>query len=182
MPGFGNIAYTPAGQRAQIHYAGRAQDRAPEESILGEAEAAFIQERDGFYLATVNADGWPYVQFRGGPPGFLRVFNDTTVGWADFRGNRQYVSVGNLSGSDRLAMILMDYPNRRRLKLFAVATVIDVESDPALAALLVVPEYRGRVERLVTARVVAFDWNCPQHITPRYTRAEWERENGAPGF
>lgn len=177
MAGFPHIAYTPAVRQAQIHYGGRAMEGRPEEVLLGAGESAFIETRDGFYMATVNADGWPYVQFRGGPPGFLRVLDETTVAWADFRGNRQYVTVGNLSDSSRLSMILMDYSERRRLKLFATATVVDAETDPALAQQLVVPGYGGRVERLIKAKVAAFDWNCPQHIVQRWTREEWERRS-----
>ncbi len=176
MSGFSRIAYTPAVRDAQVQYAGKALKVVTEDVKLGEAERDFIQSRDGFYLATVNSEGWPYVQFRGGPPGFLRVLDDDTVGWADFRGNRQYVSVGNIAGSERVSMFLMDYPRRRRLKLFAKATAISVEQDPSLAERLVVTGYSGRVERIVTASIAAFDWNCPQHITPRWTLQELEGE------
>lgn len=173
MAGFSKIAFTPAVQDAQRHYAGMPQDAVAEPVHLGEPERSFIAERDSFYLATLNSEGWPYVQFRGGPRGFLRVLDDVTIGWADFRGNRQYVSVGNLAGSDRISLILMDYGHRRRLKLFARATVVDAEQDLALGARLTIPGYRGRVERCITAKVVAFDWNCPQHITPRWSEEEW---------
>lgn len=177
MPGLSALAYTSSVKRAQLHYGGKALEVEPEEVRLGDAERSFIEARDGFYMATVNSEGWPYVQFRGGPPGFLRVLDETTVSWADFRGNRQYVSVGNLLNSDRVSMILMDYSRRRRLKLLARATVVDVELAPELARRLVVDGYRGRVERLVMASIVAFDWNCPQHITPRWTREEWEQRS-----
>jgi len=180
MPGFPHIAYTPDVQRAQLHYAGQVQDSAPEEVRLAEDERTFIEARDGFYLATVNSDGWPYVQFRGGPPGFVRVLDDVTLGWADFRGNRQYVSAGNLAGEDRASIILMDYAARRRLKLFAHIRVVDADLASDLAHQLAIPGYRGRVERIMTAKVVAYDWNCPQHIAPRLTREKWERQAQAP--
>lgn len=136
------------------------------------AESAFIAERDSFYMASVSESGWPYVQHRGGPRGFLRVLDETTLGFADFRGNRQYISLGNLAGDDRVSLILMDYPNRRRLKLFGHAQALDLSADPALAERLATPGYRGLAERGWLIRLEAFDWNCPQHIVPRYTEAE----------
>ncbi|MDB5576776.1 MAG: pyridoxamine 5-phosphate oxidase [Bradyrhizobium sp.] len=135
-------------------------------------EAAFIAERDTFYMATVSESGWPYVQHRGGPPGFLKVLDDKTLGFADFRGNRQYISVGNVGANDRAAIILMDYVHRRRLKIYARAKVKDLNDDPGLAAKLATPGYKGKVERGVLLHLDAFDWNCPQHITPRFTEAE----------
>jgi predicted pyridoxine 5'-phosphate oxidase superfamily flavin-nucleotide-binding protein len=139
---------------------------------LTDAEAEFIAVRDSFYMATVSEDGWPYVQHRGGPPGFLRVLDDTTLAFADFRGNRQYISLGNLGANDRASLFLMDYPHRRRLKIFAHIEAKDLSADPELAAKLAVPGYKGRPERAFLVHVEAFDWNCPQHITPRFTEAE----------
>ncbi|GJD94204.1 pyridoxamine 5'-phosphate oxidase family protein [Methylobacterium iners] len=147
----------------------------PYHDRLGPEEAAFIAARDGFYLGTVSETGWPYIQYRGGPPGFLRVLDETTLGFADFRGNRQYISVGNLAGEARVSLFLMDYANRRRLKIFGQARVVEAGEDPSLAGSLAVPGYRGLVERSVVVTVAGFDWNCPQHITPRFTAAEWER-------
>ena len=138
---------------------------------LGPAEAAFLAARDSFYLATVSETGWPYVQHRGGPPGFVRVLDERTIGFADFRGNRQYVSVGNLA-DDRVALILVDYPRRRRLKILGHAHAVTAEADPALLRRLEVEGYRAKVERGLIIAVAAFDWNCPQHITPRFTEAE----------
>lgn len=138
--------------------------------LLTETEKQFIAEREGFYLGTVGETGWPYVQFRGGPPGFLRVVDDRTLGWADFRGNRQYISTGNFAGNDRVSLFLMDYPNQRRLKIFGRARVVDVGSE--FLAQLTIRDYRAVVERGVLVQVEAFDWNCPQHITPRYTVEE----------
>jgi predicted pyridoxine 5'-phosphate oxidase superfamily flavin-nucleotide-binding protein len=137
-------------------------------------EVAFIAARDSFYMASVSETGWPYVQHRGGPPGFLKVLDETTLGFADFRGNRQYISVGNTAANDRVALILMDYPHRRRLKIYAHLEVRDLADDPALAAKLAAPGYRGRPERAILLHLEAFDWNCPQHITPRFTEAEIE--------
>ena len=135
-------------------------------------EAGFIRERDSFYQASVNEEGWPYVQFRGGPRGFLRVLDDGTLGYADFRGNMQYISTGNVSKNDRVSLFFMDYANRRRLKLMAHTRVIPAAEQPELAAQLEDPSYDAHVERLVLFDVVAFDWNCPQHITPRFSEAE----------
>ena len=140
---------------------------------LGPAEAAFLAARDSFYMATVSETGWPYVQHRGGPPGFLKVLDEQTIGFADFRGNRQYVSVGNLAGDDRVALILVDYPHRRRLKILGRARPVTAAEDPATAASgWRLPGYRAKVERGLLIAVEAFDWNCPQHLTPRFTGAE----------
>ena len=141
-------------------------------SIFTAREAAFIETRDSFYMATVSESGWPYVQHRGGPPGFLRVLDEKTLGFQDFRGNRQYISVGNLDADSRVALLLMDYPNRCRLKILAHADMKGVADDPQLVARLATPGYRGKVERVFLLQVEAFDWNCPQHITPRFTEGE----------
>lgn len=138
---------------------------------LGEREGAFIAARDSFYMASVSQTGWPYVQHRGGPRGFLKVLSPTRLGFADYRGNRQYVSTGNLKGDDRVSLFLMDYPQKARLKLLGHAQVTDAAEDPQLADALSCPD-QGRVERLFTIDIEAFDWNCPQFITPRYTTEE----------
>jgi predicted pyridoxine 5'-phosphate oxidase superfamily flavin-nucleotide-binding protein len=138
------------------------------------AEAAFIAERDSFYMATVSENGWPYVQHRGGPPGFIRILDEKTLAIPDFRGNRQYISTGNLATDDRAALILMDYPNRRRLKLYAHVEARDLTADSELATELALPGYRAKVERGLIIHLAAFDWNCPQHIIPRFSEAELE--------
>jgi predicted pyridoxine 5'-phosphate oxidase superfamily flavin-nucleotide-binding protein len=172
---FSEITFTPAVRTMQTRQgSAAAYDRllAPETdpaNRLGPDEAAFIHARDGFYQATVSETGWPYVQFRGGPPGFLKVLDERTIGYADFRGNRQYVSTGNLATDDRIALILMDYPNRRRLKILGRARV---EDDPDLAARLHVEGYKARPERAVLITVAGLDWNCPQHIPARLTLEE----------
>jgi len=137
-----------------------------------DAEAAFIGQRDSFYMATTAENGWPYIQHRGGPPGFLRVLDDTTLGFADFRGNRQYISVGNVSKDDRAALILVNYPAKARLKILGHVSIRDLAHDPKLAAELAVPGYKAKIERAMIIHLEAFDWNCPQHITPRFTEVE----------
>lgn len=136
---------------------------------LGEREAAFISTRDSAYMATVGETGWPYIQHRGGAPGFIKVLDATTLGFADFRGNRQYVSIGNLAGNDRVALFFMDYPHRARLKLLGHARTVEREENAELMARLDMPGYRGTVERVIVIAVEGFDWNCSQHITPRFT-------------
>ncbi|WP_419898035.1 pyridoxamine 5'-phosphate oxidase family protein [Roseomonas sp. USHLN139] len=136
---------------------------------LDEDVAAFIAERDSFYMASTAENGWPYVQHRGGPAGFLKVIDPVTLAFADYRGNRQYISTGNLAADDRVALILVDYPRRARLKLLAHATMVPLGSDPALEEAVRDPGYRGQAERVFRLRLQAYDWNCPQHITPRFT-------------
>ena len=177
MPyGFLDIATTPSVHAAQVANgsaglyetagANRAFDR------FGPAERAFIAARDSFYMASVSETGWPYVQHRGGPPGFVRMLDDRTLAFPDFRGNRQYISLGNTMANDRVALILMDYPARRRLKLYARIEVRDLAAEPALAEKLALPGYRGVPERAFLLHLAAFDWNCPQHIAPRFTESE----------
>ncbi len=173
---FAELAFTPAVQAQQETFGSRDSYRRflegeTRNDRLGPAETEFISARDSFYLASVGETGWPYVQFRGGAPGFLRVIDERTIAWADFRGNRQYVSVGNVSGNDRVALILMDYANRRRLKVLGHAEI----RSRAAHADLAVPDYKAVVERAVVVRIAGFDWNCPQHITPRFTLDEVER-------
>jgi predicted pyridoxine 5'-phosphate oxidase superfamily flavin-nucleotide-binding protein len=177
------IASTPAVRIARdrygsaAHYArvdGSVDDQgAVSNGSLGPREASFIAARDGFYIASVSETGWPYVQFRGGLPGFLHVLDDSTLGYADLRGNRQYLTVGNVAANDRVSLFLMDYANQQRLKMFGRVRVTHATDDPALAARLAVPGYPGRVERAVLIFVEGFDWNCAQHITPRFTEAEF---------
>ena len=135
-------------------------------------EVAFIAARDSFYMASVSQSGWPYVQHRGGRPGFLKVIDEVTLAFADYRGNRQYISVGNLDADDRVALILVDYPRRARLKILAHAERLALDADTALSARVMEGEDRAKPERIFRLRLAAFDWNCPQHITPRYTVEE----------
>ena len=141
---------------------------------LAQPEMVFINNRDGFYQATISETGWPYVQFRGGPVGFLKILDNKTIAYADFRGNQQYISTGNLGDNDRISLILMDYPNRKRLKIWGRARLIEKSDDPELLSKLQMKGYRGLPERAVVITIEAFDWNCPQHIPQRLTLQELE--------
>jgi predicted pyridoxine 5'-phosphate oxidase superfamily flavin-nucleotide-binding protein len=170
-----DVVTTPSVAAAQARYNGHARavtDGPVRNDVLGPHEAAFIQSLDGFYLGTVSETGWPYIQYRGGAPGFLRVLDAKRIGFADFAGNRQYLTAGNLGANAKVALFLMDYATRRRLKLLGRATVIDPGDDAELAGALAVPGYRARIERLILIRVEAFDWNCSRHITPRFAAAD----------
>ncbi|MGR8942371.1 MAG: pyridoxamine 5'-phosphate oxidase family protein [Gammaproteobacteria bacterium] len=176
---FAKISFTPDVQAVQTEMGSRMAYQAAElgkaeEVVLGDVEQTFIAERDSFYQATVSQTGWPYVQHRGGPAGFLKVLDDRTIGYADFSGNRQYISVGNLRGDDRVSLLLMDYPQRRRLKIWGRARSVDERTEPALLTKLESPDFRAPVERGIVIRVEAFDWNCPKYITPRYSQNEVE--------
>jgi predicted pyridoxine 5'-phosphate oxidase superfamily flavin-nucleotide-binding protein len=142
--------------------------------VLSQREADFLAQRDSFYMASVNDEGWPYVQHRGGPAGFLKVLDEKTIGFADFRGNRQYVSTGNFATNDKVSLILMDYANRRRLKLLGRVSVVAPDDAKTLDS-LALEEYASVVERGFIIHIEAFDWNCPQHITRRFTQAQVEQ-------
>lgn len=175
MKNFGEIAFTKHVKAEQeVHgsremYEGMTARPAPEG--FGEREAAFISMRDSFYMATMSENGWPYIQHRGGPRGFLKMLSPTQLGFADYRGNRQYISVGNLQTEKRVSLFLMDYPNRARLKLLGTARVQAATDAPELEARLAI-DRQGQVERTFTLDIEAFDWNCPQFITPRFTEEE----------
>ncbi|HEX8508345.1 MAG TPA: pyridoxamine 5'-phosphate oxidase family protein [Propionibacteriaceae bacterium] len=183
--GYAAVAFTDHVRDAQVTYGSRAAQARLEHKFgqpevaeptdnLGEGERAFLAQQDGFFLATVSDTGWPYVQFRGGPPGFVHTPDNRTVAWADFRGNRQYITVGNLGHDDRVALIFLDYAQQVRLKIYGRARVTDVHkvghSDLSL------PDYPAKVERDVHVQVTAFDWNCDQHITPRYSVVELDEQ------
>ncbi len=175
---FAEIAFTDAVKAAQTHYGTRAQNQRLEErggpnAALTGREAAFIAERDSFYVATVSETGWPYLQHRGGPQGFLKVIGPRALAFADFGGNRQFISVGNAAQNDRAALFLMDYAQRLRLKVLGRMKVHDLgDAPPELVFDVELPDYPGRIERVIAVEVEAFDWNCPQHITPRFTADE----------
>lgn len=175
---YAEIAFTGGVKKEQEKYSSRQQYERMEKLSRGTefsfSEADFIETRDSFYMATVGENGYPYVQFRGGPTGFLRVLDPKTLGYADFRGNRQYISVGNLRENKKAALILMDYPNRRRLKIYATIDVLDEKDAPELIERLAITGYTAKVERALVLHLEAFDWNCPQHIAPRYTMDELE--------
>ena len=175
MKTFAEIAFTPTVQALQEAHGSRTayarmQAEADIGEGLGERESAFLAAADGFFIATVSETGWPYVQHRGGPPGFIRTLLPNRIAWAEFRGNRQYVSTGNVSGDDRVSIIVMDYANRQRLKLFGRLHLLELsDAPPDLSRAVELPSYRARVERIALVGVEAFDWNCPQHITQRFT-------------
>ena len=174
---FGSLLFTPAIKALQERHGSRrtyerlagadaGRDR------LGDDERAFVGERDSFYLATVGEGGWPYIQHRGGPKGFLKTIDDRTLAFADFRGNKQFISAGNLAGDARVALILVDYPNRARLKVVGRAELVEGAAAAQLVEATRDPSYDATVERVFVIHVEAFDWNCPQHLTPRYTADE----------
>jgi len=169
-----DLTFTDSVRRAQQQYYGRtaAMTRAPARDSLGEAELEFIAARDSFYLATVSESGWPYVQHRGGPAGFLRVLDPHSLAFDDYQGNRQLLTAGNVSANDRVALLLMDYPNRRRLKILGRLRIEDARAHPELLSQVADPAMTSKTERLALIDVVSFDWNCPKYITPRHSMAE----------
>jgi uncharacterized protein len=174
---FGAIAFTPAVKAIQEKMGSRENyerfvERGADNNSITPELAQFISEMDGFYLGTVSSNGYPYIQFRGGKAGFLKVLNEKTLGFADFRGNVQYISVGNLSENDKAFLFLMDYRNRRRLKILGRARI--VEDDPAILDRVQDRAYSAIVERAIVFEIEGWDWNCPQHIPMRYSQIEVE--------
>ena len=182
---FTKFAFTKSVKEAQEQYGSRKSYARMEESgdryVLTEQEVSFIASRDSFYMATVGENGWPYVQFRGGPKGFLKILDSTTLGIADFRGNRQYISVGNINSSKKAALFLIDYPSQRRLKIWAEPEVFETNEYPELLVKLSLPDYEEVIERLIVFKVQAYDWNCQQYITPRFTEEEIKQGYGTRG-
>lgn len=174
--GFLDVAVTPSVRAVQAKMGAdriwQAFKGRREFDRFSENEAAFIADRDSFYMATVSETGWPYVQHRGGPRGFLKLVDDHTLAFADYRGNRQYISTGNLAADDRVCLFLMDYPHRARLKIYAHVDTVALDDDPDLTALVTVPDYKANLERIFRLRLETFDWNCQQHITQRFTEQE----------
>ncbi|MGD9656287.1 MAG: pyridoxamine 5'-phosphate oxidase family protein [Methylocystis sp.] len=174
---YAEIAFTPTVKKAQEQLGSRNAYARMEGALemrnyrLGEAEAQFIGARDSVYMATVSETGWPNIQHRDGPRGFVRVLDDATIGFADFRGNRQYISLGNLLNDDRVSLFFMDYPNKTRLKLFGRANIVGLD-DQATLSRLEASDYRACIERGFLIKVEGFDWNCSQHIAERYTLDE----------
>lgn len=178
---FANTMFSEASKQLQQRFGSRASyermSRFGEgEQSLGLYETEFIAARDSFYMSTVTPDGWPYIQHRGGPVGFLKVLDEHTLAFADYSGNKQYISAGNLSVNDRFALFLMDYPNRTRLKIIGHAQIVEPGEDRALEA-QVAPLKSGvnrgpKIERIYRLNVVGFDWNCNQHITQRFSIEE----------
>lgn len=174
MNTFGSLVFTPVVKDLQERYGSRRQyerlsDQGALNRGLGPDEREFIGERDSFYMATIGSTGWPYIQHRGGPKGFLKVLDDKAIAFADYRGNKQYVSTGNLLTDDRVALILMDYPHQARLKVLGHAKITERAEANDLLEVVRDDEEKAFVERVYVIQVEAFDWNCPQHITPRFT-------------
>jgi len=173
---FMQTVLTPSVLAAQEHYFGRhaALPSAPERDPFTDEERVFIEARDSFYMATITEHGWPYLQHRGGRPGFLRVVSPMQLAFADYKGNRQMLSTGNLAANDRVALFLMDYPRKERLKILGHARAEDARAHPEFVAQFAEPDARGVVERIFLVDVLSFDWNCPKYITPRFTADEME--------
>ena len=173
---FMHTVLTPAVLEAERHYYGRSYattSEAPESEELTNGEMTFLESRDSFYMATITENGWPYIQHRGGPPGFIRVLGPRQIGFADYGGNRQMISVGSISKQDRVALFLMDYPHRERLKLLGHAKVHDARDHPEIVGMVAPPGgHAAKVERVFIIDILSYDWNCPKFITPRFTAAE----------
>jgi len=174
---FGSRTFTPLVKKLQERHGSRQQYERMEKSgaqsdRFTNFEMEFLADRDSFYWATVGATGWPYVQHRGGPKGFLKVIDDHTLAFADFRGNKQFISTGNLLTDSRVAMILVDYPRQARLKILGRVEIFEGEKAAEWLERVRIPGYKAIIERVFVIHVEAYDWNCPQHITPRYTAEE----------
>ena len=175
---FLEVAVTPSVRAAQanmgVDQLWLGADNRPSDTFT-EGEIAFIASRDSFYMASVSETGWPYVQHRGGKAGFLKIVDHRTLAFADYRGNRQYISAGNFAANDRACLFLMDYVRRARLKIYAYVERLALDADQELTELVTDTTYKGRAERIFRLRLEAFDWNCPQHIIPRYTEQQVEQ-------
>lgn len=173
---YSTLAFSDAAKKLQEKSGSRANyarmEKQGDNDVLSENEIQFISERDSFYMATVGDNGFPYIQFRGGPAGFLKVLDEKRLGFIEFRGNMQYISVGNLATHNKVALILMDYPAKARLKIYAEAEVVELKDNPELFMSLNLADYKFRPERMIVLHIKAFNWNCPQHITPRFTEKE----------
>ncbi|MCX6214588.1 pyridoxamine 5'-phosphate oxidase family protein [Spirosoma sp.] len=173
---YASLAFTEPVKAVQERYGSRqTYDRVERNTRfegLTDNEIGFIADRDSFYLASYGENDFPYIQHRGGPKGFLKAIDDQTLGFVDFRGNKQYISVGNVLTHPNVSLILVDYAHQARLKLYAEAEIVELADRPDLFALLDPTSYRHTPERMLLLHVKAFDWNCPQHITPRYTLDE----------
>lgn len=173
---FAEIGFSKSSKDLQEKYGSRASyermERITFRNSLTPSETAFISNRDSFYISTVGENGFPYIQHRGGPKGFLKVLDEKRLGFIDFKGNMQYISVGNLATNNKVCLFLMDYPAKTRLKIYATTEIIELKENPELCELLNLETYQFRPERMMVFHIEAFDWNCPQHITPRYTLDE----------
>ena len=174
---FSRIMFSEAIKRLQERFGSRRQyermaQLGPSNNAFGPDEIAFIQQRDSFYIASLGENGWPYVQHRGGPKGFLKVLDPQTLAFPDFSGNKQYITTGNVIYNDKVTLFLMDYPHQTRLKILGQAIAAELKTDPKLHREVATADYQAKIERIFKIKVVAFDWNCQQHITPRFTAEE----------
>lgn len=173
---YASIAFTEAVKSLQEKNGSRANYARMEQSSyvdgLTDNEMDFIAGRDSFYMATIGENGFPYIQHRGGPKGFLKVLDPKRIGFIDFRGNMQYISLGNIHTNNKVSLIMVDYPAKARLKIYAKAEILELNDDAGIYALLDLKDYRFRPERMMVFHIEAYDWNCPQHITPRYSLEE----------
>lgn len=175
---FASIAFTDAVKAMQEKNGSRASYARMEQLTyvdgLTESEMDFISQQDSFYMASIGENGFPYIQHRGGPKGFIKVLDAKRIGFIDFKGNMQYITAGNIANNNNVSIILVDYPARARLKIYAKATIVELKDDPELYEALDLKEYKFKPERMMVLHIEAYDWNCPQHITPRYTVADIE--------
>lgn len=175
---FAEIGFSSAAKKLQEKFGSRVNYARMERQTIYEGltdfEENFISERDSFYLATMGDNGFPYIQHRGGPKGFLKVLDSNRLGFIDFTGNRQYISVGNLATNNKVSLFLVDYPNRKRLKIYAKAEIVELNDDREMLQLLDLETYKFSPERMIVFHIEAYNWNCPQHITARYTDEEIE--------
>ena len=180
---YAEIAFSDASKRFQERFGSRASYARMEQyknpDGLTEYEIDFISRQDNFYMSTNGKDGFPYIQFRGGPKGFLKVLDDQTLGFVDFGGNKQYISVGNLTTNNKVALFLLDQAAKARLKIYAEAEILEIKDNTELFEKLALGNYKYRPERIMVLHVKAYDWNCPQHITERYTLEEISEEFAA---
>lgn len=170
---FASIAFTDAVKAMQEKNGSRASYARMEKLTyvdgLTESEIDFISQRDSFYMASIGENGFPYIQHRGGPKGFVKVLDAKRIGFIDFKGNMQYITAGNIAANNNAAIIMVDYPARARLKIYAKAVIVEMKDDPELYEVLDLKDYKFKPERMMVLHIEAYDWNCPQHITPRYT-------------
>ena len=175
---FATLAFTDTVKAMQEKLGSRASyarmERDTYRDGLTQNEVGFIAQRDSFYMASIGENNFPYIQHRGGPKGFLKVLDSKRIGFIDFSGNMQYISVGNIATNNNVALIMVDYPARARLKILAKAEIVELKDDPVLYDLLEINDYKFKPERMMVFNVEAYDWNCPQHIIPRYTAEEVE--------
>lgn len=173
---FAAIAFTDAVKALQEKYGSRSSyERMEKFNVvdgLSHNEIDFIENRDSFYMSSIGENNFPYIQHRGGPKGFLKVLDKNRIGFIDFSGNKQYITVGNMETNNNVALFLMDYPAKARLKIFAKTEIVGLKDNSELLATLDLDDYKFRAERMMVFHIEAFDWNCPQHITPRFTADE----------